>query len=151
MKKGFQKVHFSFIKIALAILVGFGFISFLTLDTSGTSIDIIHNQLSGRTPASVAEAVDISTETLNVDCLDFNKEVLVKAHQVRIVGKLCDEKKFPETRLENITSTNEPTLFKKKGTFTTDYFNLVEGANVISLRLKDKNQNEIIKNLTLIR
>lgn len=150
MKTEFQKIHSNFIKVIVSLVLVFGFISFLTLDTAGTSIEIIQNQITGRGPASIATP-ERHTEIVNVDCSDFDKEISVKARQVRIIGKLCDAKLFTDVTLKNETQPNEPTLFKKKGTFTTDYINLVQGANVLSLRLKDKNQKEIIKNLTVIR
>src|SRR5690606_27534632 len=140
-------------KILLSLFVVFGFIAFMGMYET-TPIQMIESQITGRTPASVAAATSVkSTEVLKIDCSEFNQEIHVPAHHVRLEGYLCN--KVPDASkvyLKNETTGKSATLFNRGMIrYMTDFIQLVEGKNNISLSfvLKDKSTKRV--DLTLIR
>lgn len=131
----------------------FGFIAFMGLYET-TPMEMIESQITGRGPASVAASVAMrSTEVLKIDCVNFNQELKVPAHQVRLEGYLCD--KTPNQK--EVTITNETTgktamLFNKgKSEYMTDFIQLIDGKNQITLSYVAKNQQVKKVDLTILK
>lgn len=119
-----------------------------------TPIEMIESKITGRTPASVAAAASIkSTAVLKIDCSDFGQELRVTAYHVRLEGYLCNKASEDSgVFLKNETTGKSATLFPRGMTrYMSDFIQLVEGQNQISLSyvLKDKSTKRV--ELMLIR
>ncbi len=146
----FQK---SFFKLQLTVFFVLGLVSFLGLYEK-TPIQMIESGFTGRNPASVAASVAIkSTEILRIDCSNFRQELPVPAHQVRLEGYLCDmDPEHKDFSIRNQTTGKNATLFKHgKSKYMTDYIQLAEGKNQITLSYLSKNKQRRELDLTLIK
>ncbi len=136
------------------MLFGFlGCIAFLGIYET-TPIQMIESQITGRTPASVAATAQMkSTEVLKIDCSEFNQEIKVPAHHVRLEGYLCSKTSdASQVVLKNETTGKSATLFNRGvSRYMTDFIQLVDGRNQISLSyaLNDKRTKKV--DLVLIR
>lgn len=134
----------------------FGLMAFMSL-YERTPIDMIESQITGtgRVPASVGgvAAQLKATEVLQVDCSNFDQEISVPAHQVRLEGYLCD--KILEEKgisIRNETTGKTATLFNPgKQKYMTDFIQLTGGKNLISMSYTLKGQKVKKIDLTLIR
>jgi hypothetical protein len=145
------KILKKFFKIHLALFFVFGVFAFLSLYET-TPIQMIESQITGRNPASVAAPLK-STEILNIDCSNFAQEITVPAHHVRLEGYLCDKIPNPsDVRIQNVTTGKDATLFKSgKAKYMTDFIQLVNGKNQITLSYMMKDQKTKTLDLTIIR
>ncbi|MES2768560.1 MAG: hypothetical protein V4596_05375 [Bdellovibrionota bacterium] len=137
----------------MILFFAFGFIAFMGLYET-TPMQLIESQITGRAPASVAASVAMkSTEVLKIDCANFNQEVKIPAHQVRLEGYLCD--KLPnqkEISIRNETTGKTATLFNKgKSEYMTDFIQLKDGKNQITLSYVSKNQQVKKVDLTILK
>lgn len=119
----------------MMLFVVFGLMAFMGLYET-TPMQMIESQITGRNPASVAStAVLKATEVLQVDCSNFDQEISVPAHQVRLEGYLCDKTADQgEVSVRNETTGKTATLFNRgKSKYMTDFIQLADGKNEISL------------------
>jgi len=100
-----------------------------------TPIQMIERDVLGeRGPASVSVPTLKSTEILNVGCDDYKKEISVRALQVRLNGALCNLKTAESVSLQNETTGQPATIFRRGSSeYTTDYIQLKNGKNQMSL------------------
>jgi hypothetical protein len=146
----FQK---SFFRLQFGVFFVLGLFSFLGLYEK-TPIQMIESGFTGRDPASVAATATLkSTEILTIDCANFNQEVSVPAHQVRLEGYLCDM--HPEQKgisIWNQTTGKVATLFKPgRSRYMTDFIQLVSGKNKIKLSYLSKGNQPKEVELTIIK
>lgn len=125
----------------------FGLMAFMSLYET-TPMEMIESKIAGRNPASVASTVAVkATEILQVDCSNFNQEISVPAHQVRLEGYLCDRVTVKNgVSIKNETTGKTATLFDRgKSKYMTDFIQLANGKNEISLSypLKDQKVRKI--------
>lgn len=130
----------------------FGFIAFIGL-YENTPIQIIESQITGRNPASVASVAAMkSTEILKIDCANFQQELKVPAHQVRLEGYLCDKTLGKEVTIRNETTGKEATLFKRGNSeYMTDFIQLKPGKNQITLSYVSTKQQPQKVDLTILK
>lgn len=135
----------------MALFFGLGFFAFMGLYET-TPMQMIESQITGRSPASVVSPLK-STEVLNIDCSNFAQELSVPAHHVRLEGYMCDKVlDFNKVQIQNVTTGKVATLFNSgKSKYMTDFIQLVEGKNQISLSYVMKDQKSKTLDLTIVR
>ena len=137
----------------MMLFSAFGLMAFMSLYET-TPIEMIESQIAGRNPASVASAAALkATEVLQVDCSSFAQEISVPAHQVRLEGYLCDKTSDQKkVSIRNETTGKTATLFDRgKSKYMTDFIQLADGKNEISLSYPIKDQKLKKIALTLIK
>ena len=130
----------------------FGFFAFVGVYET-TPIEMIESQITGRGPASVAATAALrSTEVLKIDCANFAQELKVPANQVRLEGYLCDKEASKDVSITNETTGKTATLFNKsKSEYMTDFIQLKDGKNQITLSYVSKNQQVKKVDLTILK
>jgi len=130
----------------------FGFFAFVGVYET-TPIEMIESQITGRGPASVAATAALrSTEVLKIDCANFAQELKVPANQVRLEGYLCDKEASKDVSITNETTGKTATLFNKsKSEYMTDFIQLKDGKNQITLSYVSKNQQIKKVDLTILK
>ena len=118
-----------------------------------TPIEMIESQITGRSPASIATVSLKSTEVLKIDCANFDQELRVPAHQVRLEGYMCDKiMNEKDVTIVNETTGKTATLFNKgKTQYMTDFIQLKDGENRISFNYKQKDQSLKTIDLMIVR
>ena len=136
----------------MVFFVLFGLIVFSGLYET-TPIQMIESQITGRGPASVAASVALkSVQILKVDCASFVQEMAVPARQVRLEGYLCDQN-AKNVSIRNETTGKSATLFSRggKAEYMTDFIQLKEGKNQITLSYLSKKNEPKKFDLTIVR
>lgn len=135
----------------MIVFLMFGFFAFGSV-YERTPIEMIESQITGRGPASVAATASLrSTEVLKIDCSNFAQELKIPAKQVRLEGYLCDKNASKDVLIRNETTGKTATLFKKsKSEYMTDFIQLKDGKNQITLSYVSSNQPKKIE-LTILK
>ncbi|MBX3018247.1 MAG: hypothetical protein KF767_10185 [Bdellovibrionaceae bacterium] len=75
-------------------------------------------------------------ETLEWDCRDAKDVPTVKGSHVRLKSKYCDKSEKPEVRIVNTANGYTASVFLAAKGFSTDFIDLREGLNEISIEWK---------------
>jgi len=99
---------------------------------------------------------DTKVETLKLDCIRNGAHLELKslAHQVRLLTDLCPGHRVDLEKSNIVNKANgfEATLFQlEKGGFSSDYINLVDGANEIVMQLTDSRGQKISAQVAISR
>lgn len=105
--------------------------------------------VAGASPESAGAAGEL--ETLTWDCRQKSEIPVVKSTHVRLKSKYCDRTTNPDVRIKNLANGYTASVFAAAKGFSTDFIDLREGLNEISIEWKNAKGESVSHAFTIRR